>query len=92
MDWIQEAYDKIDGIIINPAAYTHTSIGILDAITSVSIPTVEVHISDLSTREDFRQFSYIEPAVVKTIAGEGLEGYLMAMDYLKAYITENRAE
>lgn len=92
MDWIQKAYGKIDGIIINPAAYTHTSIGILDAITSVSIPTVEVHISDLSAREEFRQFSYIEPAVVKTITGEGLQGYLMAMDYLKAYITENMSE
>ena len=82
VDWIQEAYGRIDGIVINPAAYTHTSVAILDAVKSVSIPTVEVHISDVSKREDFRQISYIRQACVKTIAGHGFEGYLEAMEYL----------
>ena len=82
VDWIQEAYGRVDGIVINPAAYTHTSVAILDAVKSVSIPTVEVHISDVSKREDFRQISYIRQACVKTIAGHGFEGYLEAMEYL----------
>ena len=82
VDWIQEAYGRADGMIINPAAYTHTSVAILDAVKSVSIPTVEVHISDVSKREDFRQISYIRQACVKTIAGHGFEGYLEAMEYL----------
>ena len=82
VDWIQEAYGKFDGIVINPAAYTHTSVAILDAVKAVSIPTVEVHISDVSKREDFRQVSYIRQACVKTIAGHGFAGYLEAMEFL----------
>ena len=82
VDWIQEAYGRFDGIVINPAAYTHTSVAILDAVKAVSIPTVEVHISDVSKREDFRQVSFIRQACVKTIAGHGFNGYLEAMEYL----------
>ena len=82
VDWIQEAYSSCDGIIINPAAYTHTSVAILDAVKAVSLPTVEVHISDVSKREDFRQISYIRQACVKTIAGHGFDGYLEALEYL----------
>jgi len=82
VDKIQEAYGRVDGIVINPAAYTHTSVAILDAVKAVSIPTVEVHISDVSKREDFRQVSYIRQACVKTIAGHGFDGYLEAMEYL----------
>ena len=84
VDWIQEAYGKFDGIVINPAAYTHTSVASLDAVKAVSLPTVEVHISDVSKREDFRQISYIRQACVKTIAGHGFEGYLEAMETLTA--------
>lgn len=79
---IQKAYQKYDGIIINPAAYTHTSIAILDALKSVNIPFIEVHISDLSTREEFRQFSYLAPYAKKRIMGKGYEGYLEAIDEL----------
>ena len=82
VDWIQAAYGVFDGIVINPAAYTHTSVAILDAVKAVSIPTVEVHISDVSKREDFRQVSYIRRACVKTIAGHGFQGYVEAMEYL----------
>ena len=83
VDRIQEAYFKgIDGIVINPGAYTHTSIALLDAIKAVMIPTVEVHISDLSLREDFRQVSYIRAACVKTITGHGTDGYIEAIDFL----------
>ena len=82
VDWIQQAYGKFDGIVINPAAYTHTSVAILDAVKAVQIPTVEVHISDVSKREDFRQISYIRQACVKTIAGHGFQGYLEAMEFL----------
>ena len=82
VDWIQEAYGKFDGIVINPAAYTHTSVAILDAVKAVQIPTVEVHISDVSKREAFRQISYIRQACVKTISGHGFEGYLEAMEVL----------
>ena len=83
VDAIQQAYfDKIDGIIFNPAAYTHTSIAIADALKAVGIPTVEVHISDVSSREDFRQISYIRDIAVKTIAGKGLDGYKLALDFL----------
>ncbi len=83
VDAIQQAFfDKIDGIVINPAAYTHTSVAILDAIKAVSIPTVEVHISDINTREEFRKHSYISPACIKTIAGKGFAGYLEAVDVL----------
>ena len=83
VDKIQEAYfEGADGIVINPGAYTHTSIALLDAVKAVSLPTVEVHISDLSKREDFRQKSYIRSACVKTISGKGLKGYIEAIDFL----------
>ena len=82
VDWIQQAYGVFDGIVINPAAYTHTSVAILDAVKAVSIPTVEVHISDVSAREAFRQVSYIRSACVATIAGHGFQGYLEAMELL----------
>ena len=83
VDKIQEAFGKVDGIVINPAAYTHTSVAILDALKAVSIPAVEVHISDVDTREPFRQISYAGLACVKTIKGHGLEGYREAILYLK---------
>lgn len=80
---IQQAYfDKVDGIVINPAAYTHTSIALLDALKSVNIKTIEVHISDVSKREDFRQVSYIRKACVKSIIGKGFEGYILAIKEL----------
>ena len=82
VDIIQNAYGNFDGIIINPAAYTHTSIAILDALKAVGIPTVEVHISDVKKREDFRQVSYIREYCKKSIIGFGFKGYLMAVDYL----------
>lgn len=82
VDEIQAAYGNFDGIVINPGAYTHTSIALLDAVKAVSIPTVEVHISDVSRREDFRQISYIRSACVKTISGHGIAGYTEAMDFL----------
>ena len=83
VDKIQEAYfEKADGIVINPAAYTHTSVALLDALKAVNIPTVEVHISDVSKREDFRQTSYVRLAAVKTIMGHGLNGYFEAIDFL----------
>lgn len=82
VDKIQSAYGNADGIVINPGAYTHTSIAILDAVKSVNIPTVEVHISKVEEREDFRQISYIRLACVKTITGHGTDGYLEAIDFL----------
>ena len=82
VDAIQGAYSKADGIVINPGAYTHTSIALLDAVKAVGIPTVEVHISDVSKREYFRQISYIRAACVKTIAGHGIKGYTEAIDFL----------
>lgn len=82
VDKIQWAYGKIDGIVINPAAYTHTSVAILDALKAVSIPAVEVHISDVDSREAFRQISYAGMACCKTIKGHGLEGYREAILYL----------
>ena len=83
VDAIHQAYfDQVDGIIINPAAYTHTSVALLDAVKAVGIPTVEVHISDPDTREEFRHVSYIREACVKTIAGHGLPGYLEALHLL----------
>ncbi len=87
VDQIQKAYyDKIDGIIFNPAAYTHTSVAILDAVKAVSIPTVEVHISAVDKREDFRQISYISKIAIRTISGKGFGGYIEALDYLKEYL------
>ena len=82
IDAIQAAYGKVDGIVINPGAYTHTSIALLDALKAVAIPAVEVHISDLSKREAFRQISYIRAACIATITGHGLAGYTEAMDLL----------
>lgn len=83
VDFIQQAYfDKVDGIVINPAAYTHTSVALLDALKAVCIPTVEVHISAVETREAFRQISYVGKVAVKTITGKGFDGYTEAMDYL----------
>ena len=82
VDKIQSAYGNTDGIVINPAAYTHTSIAIPDARKAVGIPTVEVHISDISSREAFRRISYVSPVALKTIAGKGFEGYILAMNEL----------
>ena len=82
VDEIQKAYGNIDGIVINPGAYTHTSIAILDAVKSVNIPTVEVHISKVEEREDFRQVSYVRLACIKTITGHGTDGYIEAIDFL----------
>ncbi len=82
---IQKAYKKYDGIVINPAAFTHTSVAILDAVKSVGILTVEVHISDVSSREDFRQISFVRAACQKTISGKGTDGYLEAIDFLLSF-------
>ena len=82
VDKIQEAYGVQDGLVINPAAYTHTSIAILDAVKAVGIPTVEVHISKVEEREAFRQVSYVRAACVRTITGHGTDGYLEAIDFL----------
>ena len=81
VDAIQEAYGKYDGIVINPAAYTHTSIAILDALKAVGIPTVEVHLSDISSREDFRKHSFVSLIAKKTVCGLGFEGYKVALEY-----------
>lgn len=88
IDKIQEAYGNTDGIVINPAGYTHTSVSILDALKAVSIPAVEVHISDVPSRESFRQISYVREYCSKTITGKGINGYIEAIDYLY----ENREE
>lgn len=82
VDKIQEAYGNADGIVINPGAYTHTSVALLDALKAVSIPTVEVHISEVDKREDFRQISYVRAACIATISGHGTDGYLEAIDLL----------
>ena len=82
VDKIQEAYGNFDGIVINPAAYTHTSVAILDALKSVGLPAVEVHISDVTKREDFRQISYVGMACEEHIIGKGVEGYKLAIQYL----------
>jgi len=81
VDKIQEAYNHFDGIIINPAAYTHTSVAILHALKAVGLPTVEVHLSDINSREEFRKFSYISLYAAKTICGKGFEGYTEALDF-----------
>ena len=83
VDAIQEAYGKFDGIVINPAAYTHTSVALLDALKSVGIPSVEVHISDVRQREDFRQVSFVRAACVATVMGKGFDGYVEAMEVLR---------
>lgn len=82
VDIIQGAFGNFDGIVLNPAAYTHTSVAILDALKSVNIPAVEVHISDVSKREDFRQVSFVRSFCEKTITGHGFKGYIEAIDYL----------
>lgn len=87
VDMIQESYGKIDGIVINPGAYTHTSVAILDAAKAVSIPMVEVHISEVDKREEFRQVSYIRAACFETISGHGVKGYLEAIDCLIDHIS-----
>ena len=92
VDAIQQAYfDRVDGMIINPAAYTHTSVAILDALKAVALPAVEVHLSDVSAREPFRQISYAGMACVKTYMGLGFEGYRQAILYLKQYLEEANA-
>lgn len=88
VDEIQNACGSCNGIVINPGAYTHTSIALLDAVKAVSLPTVEVHISDVASREAFRQVSYIRAACIATIAGEGIEGYAHAIRLLKAHLQQ----
>ncbi len=82
VDCIQNAYQRIDGIVINPGAYTHTSVALLDALKAVSIPTCEVHLTDVNAREEFRKISYVRLACEKTFAGYGFDGYKMAMEHL----------
>ncbi|MDI9490080.1 MAG: type II 3-dehydroquinate dehydratase [Clostridiaceae bacterium] len=90
IDYIQEAYfENIQGIVINPAAYTHTSVGLLDAIKAVNLPTVEVHLSDVAKRENYRQISYIREACLATVSGKGFSGYLEALDILLRHLTQN---
>lgn len=86
VDAIQGAYGRIDGIIINPGAYTHTSVAILDAVKAVGIPTIEVHISDPDTREEFRRVSFIRAACIDTIKGRGVKGYVDALKEMREYI------
>ena len=88
VDAIQSTYQTYDGIVINPGAYTHTSIALLDAVKAVGVPTVEVHISDVDAREDFRRISYIGMACVHTVKGRGLPGYTDAIRYLERYLEE----
>ncbi len=89
VDEIQAAYGAYDGIVINPAAYTHTSVAILDALKAVALPAVEVHLSDVSKREDFRQISYVGKACLKTVVGKGFAGYGEAIAFLAAYLAQN---
>lgn len=91
VDKIQWAYGKVDGIVINPAAYTHTSVAILDALKAVAIPAVEVHISDVDARDSFRHISYVSLACCKTIKGHGLEGYREAIRYLDQLLNHSFA-
>ena len=88
VDRIQEAFGKTDAIVINPAAYTHTSVALLDALKAVGIPYVEVHISDVTKREDFRQVSFVRQAAFKTIMGQGIEGYRQAMLFLHDHLAK----
>ena len=90
VDFIQSAYfERFDGIVINPAAYTHTSVALLDALKAVSLPCVEVHISDVSSREDFRQISYVRRACISTVTGQGTDGYIIAIEHLTNHIKED---
>ena len=88
VDWIQEAYQRVDGIVMNPAAYTHTSVAILDALKAVGLPAVEIHISNIYEREEFRHHSYPGMACVKTIYGHGVKGYEEAILFLKDYLNK----
>lgn len=89
VDAIQKAYyDKLDGIVFNPAAYTHTSIAILDAVKAISIPTVEVHLSDVNSRDEFRRVSYVREACIDTVCGLGFGSYTKAIDLLAAHLTK----
>ena len=88
VDKIQSAYENADGIVINPAAYTHTSVALLDALKAVSLPAVEVHISDVDSREDFRKISYVRQACIKTVSGHDFEGYLEAIDIVSDYLNQ----
>lgn len=90
VDAIQGAYNRIDGIIINPAAYTHTSIAIFDALKAVNVPAVEVHLSDLTKRESYRQISYVSEACVATIYGKQFKGYIEAVQILSSYLRNKR--
>lgn len=93
VDAIQKAFfTHVDGIVFNPAAYTHTSVAIADAVKGVGIPTVEVHISDVDAREEFRRISYIRAAAIECISGKGLNGYTLAMDVLKAYLEQKNED
>ncbi len=90
VDKIQEAYfEKYDGLIINPAAYTHTSVAIYDALKAVNLPTIEVHISDVNNREEFRKINYIKDACLCSVVGQGLQGYVIALDKLVDYLGDN---
>ena len=88
VDWIQEAYQRVDGIVMNPAAYTHTSVAILDSLKAVGLPAVEIHISNIYEREEFRHHSYPGMACVKTIYGHGVKGYEEAILFLKDYLSK----
>ncbi|MGI5949969.1 type II 3-dehydroquinate dehydratase [Peptoniphilus sp.] len=88
IDFIQNNYNKVDGVVINPAGYTHTSVAILDSLKGIDVPTVEVHISDVKSREDFRQISYVRNFAIKTFAGYGIDGYRRAIIFLKKYLEE----
>ena len=88
VDKIQAAYGVFDGIVINPAAYTHTSVAILDALKGVAIPTVEVHLSDIESREEFRKHSFVSLYAIKTVCGLGFDGYKMAIEYLKDHLSK----
>ena len=88
VEWIQEAYQRVDGIVMNPAAYTHTSVAILDALKAVGLPAVEIHISNIYEREEFRHHSYPGMACVKTIYGHGVKGYEEAILFLKDYLSK----
>ena len=88
VDRIQAAYGNTDGILINPAAYTHTSVALLDAVKAVSLPTVEVHISDPDSRDEFRKISFIRQACIATVKGKGFDGYVEGLELLKEYISK----
>lgn len=92
IDYIQSCYNNTDGIIINPAAYTHTSIAIRDALIAVAIPAVEIHISDVDNREPFRRINYIRDICIGHVAGQGTDGYLKAIDMITEYLHENKGE